>query len=106
MRPENSSEQISETDLFKSRLDQILDKKHPLYAMADKIGWETIEEEFGKYYVEKVGRPGLPIRLVVGLHYLKYTYNVSDERVVEYFLENPYWQYFCGYDFFQHTFPM
>jgi len=51
------------------------------------------------------GRPGLPIRLVVGLHYLKYAYNESDESVVERFLENPYWQYFCGFEYFQHEFP-
>ena len=57
-------------------------------------------------YVENVGRPGLPIRLLVGLHYLKHAYNVSDEAVVERFLENPYWQYFCGCEYFQHNFPL
>jgi IS5 family transposase len=57
-------------------------------------------------YVENFGRPGLPIRLLVGLHYLKHAYNVSDEAVVERFLENPYWQYFCGFEYFQHKFPL
>src|SRR3989339_662812 len=93
-------------DLFRSRLEQMINRKHPLCKLADEIDWRVFEEEFGVLYVEKVGRPGLPIRLMVGLHYLKYTYNESDESVVEGFLENPYWQYFCGYEYFQHEFPL
>jgi IS5 family transposase len=56
--------------------------------------------------VENFGRPGLAIRLVVGLHYLKYAYDESDESVVERFLENPYWQYFCGFEYFEHECPL
>ena len=93
-------------DLFRSRLDQILDRRHPLYRLADSIDWSLFEKEFGRLYVENFGRPGLPIRLLVGLHYLKHAYNVSDEAVVERFLENPYWQYFCGCEYFQHEFPL
>ena len=93
-------------DLFRSRLDQILNHQHPLYRLADSIDWSLFDKEFGVLYVENFGRPGLPIRLLVALHYLKHAYNVSDEAVVERFLENPYWQYFCGCEFFQHTFPL
>ena len=49
---------------------------------------------------------GTPTRVMVGLHYLKHTFNESDESVVERFVENPYWQYFCGFEFFQHEFPI
>jgi IS5 family transposase len=66
----------------------------------------VFEQEFGSLYVENVGRPGKSIRLLVGLHYLKYTYSESDESVVERFLENPYWQYFCGFEYFQHELPI
>jgi transposase, IS5 family len=52
-----------------------------------------------------MGRPALATRLVVGLHYLKYLYNVSDEVVVASWVENPYWQYFCGAEYFTHEFP-
>jgi IS5 family transposase len=89
----------------KALLEEILNKEHAIYQLAEKIEWEVFEKEFGKYYVEMIGRPGLPIRLMVGLHYLKYMYNVGDEAVVEGFMENPYWQYFCGYEYFQHKFP-
>jgi IS5 family transposase len=89
----------------KARLEQILDNKHPLYQLANSIEWTVFEKEFGEMYVEGVGRPGLPIRLMVALHYLKHLYNVGDETVVERFLENPYWQYLCGYEYFQHRLP-
>ena len=70
------------------------------------IDREYFEKEFGKFYVENVGRPGKPIRILVGLHYLKNAYDESDESCVERFLENPYWQYFCGFEHFQHEFPL
>ncbi len=104
MKPKSSSS--DQGDLFRSRLDQILNRRHPLFRLADTIDWTAFEKEFGPLYVEKMGRPGLPIRLLVGLHYLKHAYNVSDESVVGQFLENPYWQYFCGFEHFQHQFPL
>ena len=105
MTPKKSERDIQDTNLFQSRLDQILSKSHPLYQLSMEINWSIFEEEFGKLYNEINGRPGLPIRLLVGLHYLKYTYNYSDEGVVEQFLENPYWQFFCGFEYFQHVLP-
>lgn len=93
-------------DLFRNRLENILNRKHPLFKLADAIDWKFFEKELGEFYVEGQGRPALPIRLMVGLHYLKSAYNVSDEGVVEAFIENGYWQYFLGYEFFQHTFPL
>lgn len=74
--------------------------------LASRIDWTAFEQAFGSLYVENVGRPGKPIRLLVGLHYLKYTFNESDKTVVERFLENPYWQYFCGFEYFQHELPI
>ena len=76
-------------DLFRSRLDQILNHRHPIFVLANQIDWSVFEEHFGKTYDEKNGRPGCPIRLMVGLHYLKYAFNESDESVVARFLENP-----------------
>jgi IS5 family transposase len=96
----------SQEELFKSRLDQMLDRSHPLFRLANAIDWGYFEQEFGKFYAENVGRPGKPIRLLVGLHYLKNAYDESDESCVERFLENPYWQYFCGCEHFQHEFPL
>ena len=105
MRPKEQLK-MGQEDLFRSHLNQILNHKHPLYLLANNIAWGVFEHEFGEFYVENFGRPGLPIRLVVGLHYLRSAYGVSDEEVVERFLENPYWQYFCGFEYFEHEFPL
>ncbi len=74
--------------------------------LANEIDWPSFENAFGAFYSEGRGRPGVPIRLMVGLHYLKHAFDCSDESVVAGFVENPYWQYFCGYDYFQHEFPV
>lgn len=87
------------------QLKDILDKKHALYQLADRLNWDALIEGFGPYYAEGPGRPEVPIRIIVGLHYLKYLENESDESVVEKFCENPYWQYFCGLETFQHKVP-
>jgi IS5 family transposase len=74
--------------------------------MANKIDWARFDKSFGNLFAQKQGRPALPTRLVVGLHYLKHAYNESDESVVARLLENPYWQYFCGFKHFQHELPI
>ena len=53
-----------------------------------------------------MGRPGTSIRLIVGLHYLKYLENKSDEEIVKGFCHNPYWQYFWGCEYFEHELPL
>lgn len=102
MRPNETSQAMDQGELFRSRLDQILNMQHPLCALANGIDWSGFEEELGMLYEERMGRPGLSTRLMVGLHYLKYSFDESDESVVERLHENPYWQYFCGMQYFTH----
>ena len=104
MKPKKPQQQ-DQADLFRSRLDQILDRKHPLFILAKQIDWSVFDNNFGRLYADK-GRPALPTRLMVGLHYLKHAYNESDESVVARLLENPYWQHFCGFEFFIHRLPL
>src|SRR4030042_2690444 len=92
--------------LFQARLDQIITLDHPLCKLAREINWSVFETEFGPFYSEGQGRPAKPIRLLVGLHYLKHAFSESDESVVERLLANPYWQYFCGFEYFQHELPL
>jgi hypothetical protein len=49
------------------------------------------------------GQPPLRTRLMAGLAILKRTYDVSDEALCDRWVENPYFQYFCGEEFFQHA---
>jgi IS5 family transposase len=94
----------SSGDLNRSRLDQILDHRHELFQLADLIGWDHFDQEFGRFY-RPLGRPAKPTRLMVGLSYLQHTINLSDEAVVQNWIENPYWQWFCGCEYFQHELP-
>lgn len=100
------SQQSPQYHLFKIPLNQLCDSQNSLYRLADTINWQAFEEKFGQFYCEDNGRPAKPIRLMVGLHYLKATFGESDETVVEKWVENPYWQYFCGEKEFQHEFPL
>ena len=105
MRPK-SSNQTPQGDLFRSRLENILNRNHELYRLAELIPWDTFDKEFGVLYAEKKGRPGIPIRLLVGLTYLGHAYGLSDEEVVKRWPENPYYQFFCGESYFQHQLPI
>ena len=105
MRPRERRES-GEQDLFRSRLDQIIDMEHALAKLARSIDWRFLEEKFGAVYKDGPGQPPLPTRLMAGLAILKHTYNLSDEVVCELWIENPYYQYFCGEEFFQHRLPL
>ena len=63
-------------------LKGFLNPAHPLYRLAGVVNWGQFERQFGQFYAEGMGRPALATRLLVGLHYLTYLYNVSDEVVV------------------------
>ena len=86
-------------------LKDLLNAAHPLYRLASVVNWAQFDRQFGKFYADEMGRPALATRLLVGLHYLKYLYNVSDEVVVASWVENPYWQHFCGEEYFAHKLP-
>jgi len=105
MRPPKL-ERHAPDDLYRARLSQQLDMRHPLVQLAALIAWEEFETQFGALYHESQGRPGKPIRLMVGLTYLKHTYDLSDEEICARWVENPYWQYFCGFDYLQHQLPI
>ena len=91
-----------QADLLRSRLDAILDMDHALVRLSRTIDWSFLEERFGAVYEDKPGRPPLPTRLMAGLAILKHTYDLSDEVLCERWVENPYYQFFCGEEFFQH----
>lgn len=95
----------AEADLFRSRLDQMINMRHELVRLAGLIDWSFFDQRFEALYAEN-GRPGVPTRLMVGLHLLKHIQDLSDEAVCEHWVENPYFQFFCGETFFQHTLPV
>lgn len=118
-------------DFFRARLDSMIDLRHPLVLLAARLPWGSLEEAlapkfahqarpakavdvqglFGAETVEfggglsRAGRPRLSIRLMAALLYLKNSFNLSDEELVERWSENVYWQHFCGLTYFEPRLP-
>src|SRR3974390_1235844 len=103
MRPKQRKA-TKDGDLFRARLDQIIDLKHELVQLAGALDWEWLDDEIAVSYSEK-GRPGIEARFVIGLLLLKHIYGLSDDGVCERWVYDPYFQYFTGEEFFQHAFP-
>lgn len=93
-----------EADMFRNRLDNMIDTRHELARLSGLIDWKRFDDAFGALYAEK-GRPGLPTRLMVGLHLLKHARGISDDQVCAQWVENPYFQFFCGETYFQTKLP-
>lgn len=92
-------------DLFSMTLRRVISMDHPLVLLAEKIDWEKLHLAVADSFSDE-GCPAKDSRLVLGLLMLKAMFNVSDERVLELWLENPYWQWFCGFEVMQHQVPM
>jgi len=90
--------------IFDTPLERFINLEHELCILSKKIDWDSIEEDFSFYYSE-IGRPSVPIRRMIGLLLLKHIYNLSDEAIVDRWIENPYWQYFSGELVFQTDKP-
>jgi len=106
MKPKRAPIKNSQRELFRVELIQIIDMSHGLVKLAKVVDWDRFEEVFGKTYCPDNGRPAISTRMMVALHYLKYTHNLSDDDVVATWVENPYWQYFCGMKWFEHKLPI
>ncbi len=118
-------------DFFRSRLDQMIDLRHPLAVLAQRMPWSQIEAALAPALAHKeragtlvsdlglfgpgtqlvgagvsaAGRPRLPIRLMASLLYLKHAFNLSDEELVERWSENVVWQYFSGQQYYEPRLP-
>ena len=93
-------------DLFRQRLDELVNPRHPLAQLARHIDWSVFERQWAGLFPSSRGRPATAPRLVAGLLYLQHTFALSDEDVVWGWVENPYWQLFCGEIWFQHNPPI
>jgi transposase, IS5 family len=99
-------EPSGQDDLYRSRLSAIIDMRHPLVKLSGLVDWSGLAADLAVHYCADGGRPGEPIRLMAGLLLLKDVKGISDEEVCATWRENPYFQYFCGEEFFQHRLPV
>jgi IS5 family transposase len=106
MKPKKTPQKDQQRDLFRAALVNIIDSNHGLVKLSKVVEWDRLDDLFGSTYCPDNGRPGVSTRLMVALHYLKYTHNLSDEDVVATWVENPYWQYFSGMKWFEHELPI
>ena len=106
MKPKQSVHKSKQRDLFRPELTKIIDHGHGLVKLAKAVDWNRIDAEFTERYCPGNGRPTISTRLMVSLQYLKYIYNLSDHDVVYGWVENPYWQYLSGMQFFEHDPPI
>ena len=102
MKPSPISKQLS---LHSVPLNTFLDPLHELVLLAMILNWKALETRFGAQFKTGRGRPPVATRVMVALHLLKYLYDESDESLIARFVENPYWQHFCGFHEFQREAP-
>lgn len=93
-------------ELFQQVLVSLINLEHPLVKLAALIDWEVFEAQWAGFFPSKTGRPATPPRLIAGLLYLQHTFALSDEALIWTWVENPYWQHFCGETHFQHEPPI
>ncbi len=103
MRPKQQPK-AGHDDLLRARIDQIINIKHELVVLADRIDWAWLEAELAGCFSDQ-GRPAEPVRFMIGMFLLKHTYALSDEQVWDRWVHDPYFQYFTGEEFFQHDLP-
>jgi IS5 family transposase len=92
-------------DLFQPSLETIINLRHPLVRLAREVDWDFVGGRFGSVCSMGPGQPPLSTRLVAGLFILKHMHNLSDEELCARWVENPYYQYFCGEVVFRHELP-
>ena len=122
---------MSTPDYFRSRLDAMIDLKHPLAVLGNRLPWSKIEASLAPVFAHKnrdgqliegddlfgsalaiagagvsnAGRQRLSIRLMASLLYLKNSFNMSDEELVARWSENVVWQYFSGQEYYEPRLP-
>jgi transposase, IS5 family len=80
MRPKERRES-GQNELFRGRLDQIVDMGHPLAKLGKTIDWRFLDERFRAAYSDKASHPPLPTRLMAGLSILKHMHDLSDDEL-------------------------
>jgi IS5 family transposase len=106
MRPKRAPSDDPQNELFKVELNSIINLSHPMAKLANSIDWQRLDDEFSPFFEERSGRPAISTRLMISLHYLKYTFDLSDDDVLDGWVENPYWQYLSGIKYFEHSRPI
>nr|CRH06724.1 conserved protein of unknown function [Candidatus Magnetococcus massalia] len=105
MRPQTHTLDTQQGNLFLPRIEEEIQSDHPLVELAEQLPWPSLEEHFYYGYAQS-GRPGKRVRLMLGILFLQQLHNLSEERTIAAWCQEPHWQYFCGCAFFDPAPPM
>jgi len=100
----SKTEKNPQLNLLDVPLVHFINQEHELCQFAKKIDWDAVEKDFAEYY-SHTGAPSVPIRSMIGLNLLKMVFELGDKAALDQWLENPYWQNFCGEVTFKHEPP-
>lgn len=73
--------------------------------LSKQIPWDEYEEDYASQFPSNTGTVALSFRIALGSLIIKERLGVSDEETVEQIRENPYLQYFLGFDNFNDAAP-
>ena len=106
MKPKKAPQQNPQADLFRPELCDMIDPAHSLIKLSLVVNWEKLDQTFGKEFSPEKGRPAIITRLMIALHYFKFTFDLSDDDVLQCWIENPNWQYVSGMKYFEYKLPI
>lgn len=90
----------SQGRLFEERLSIKLNPQNKLYKLRPLVNWPELEAKaMSHVQVKRRGRKRKDHRVMLALLMLQAMYNLSDSGAESQFVENVYWQYFCGYEY-------
>lgn len=116
-------------DFFRSRIDQMINLRHPLAVLSSRMPSQQIEASVSHLFMRKaragvampdldllrprpcsgaratLARPRVPLRIMVSLIFLKHAFNESDEGVVERWRDTSRWQFFSGLAYYEDRLP-
>lgn len=86
---------------FQTPFGRGLDSSNRWVRWAHQIPWQELAAVYHAT-LKSGGRPAKPARLMIGALLIKHRLGLSDVETIEQLRENPYLQYFCGFQRYQH----
>lgn len=83
-----------------------LDENNRWVKLAEMIPWEDFEDEYASNFKKsKTGELAYNVRIALGTLIIKERLGLTDEETVNQIAENPYLQYFLGFEGYQSKLP-
>ena len=101
---ESSSKQ-QKLSAFDWPFASVLDEKNRWVQLAHVIPWDELSQDYHRHLNSDRGRPSVDARVVIGAVIIKHKLSLSDRETVGQIQENPYMQYFLGYESFDSEKP-